>query len=223
LRAERRPPALEGLAVGQAVVFVVVGFVVLVAIVAIAVHLARLRARLGRVERASGNLSRSVATVEGWAGAELKAIRGQLTAIHVNQTADQIGERLAHKRAQPSGPPPMLEEDRPTLEMLPSYSDDTPDAPSEDEATHVAPRSARLFEEPPMYAARPAPPPRRTESMRPPAPLAPLAHPDLIGCEDIADEAARPRLGPEEKTPPRRGRAAVLVPAYRGPEEGGAA
>jgi hypothetical protein len=45
----------------------------------------------------------------------------------------------------------------------------------------------------------------------------------LIGCEDVADEAARPRLGPDEKTPPRRGRAAVLVPAYREPEEGGAA
>jgi hypothetical protein len=54
-------------------------------------------------------------------------------------------------------------------------------------------------------------------------PRAPLAHADLIGSEDIADEAARPRLGPEDKTPPRRGRAAVLVPAFRGPEEGGAA
>ena len=52
---------------------------------------------------------------------------------------------------------------------------------------------------------------------------APLAHPDLIGSEDIADEALPLRLGPDDKTPPRRGRAAVLVRAYRGPEEGGAA
>jgi hypothetical protein len=63
--------------------------------------------------------------------------------------------------------------------------------------------------------------------MRPPALLAPLAHPDLIGSEDHADEAARTRLGPDEQTPPRRGRAALLVPAFlaseeRGPREHGA-
>jgi hypothetical protein len=52
---------------------------------------------------------------------------------------------------------------------------------------------------------------------------APLAHPDLIGSEDIADEAARLRLGPEDKTPPRHGRSAVLVRAFQGPEEGGSA
>ena len=50
---------------------------------------------------------------------------------------------------------------------------------------------------------------------------APLAHPDLIGSEDIPDEALR--LGPEDKTPPRHGRAAVLARAFQGPEEGGAA
>lgn len=61
----------------------------------------------------------------------------------------------------------------------------------------------------------------RQETMRPPA--APLAHPDLIGCEDIADEAARQRLGPEDKTPPRRGRASMVVPLSVGPKEGGAA
>jgi hypothetical protein len=52
---------------------------------------------------------------------------------------------------------------------------------------------------------------------------APLAHPDLIGSEDIADEAAPLRLGPEDKTPPRHGRAAVLMRAFQGPEEGGSA
>jgi hypothetical protein len=71
-----------------------------------------------------------------------------------------------------------------------------------------------LTSNPPMYAQRPimAAPTR-----------APLAHPDLIGSEDIADEAAPARLGPDEQTPPRRGRASVLVPSYREPEEGGAA
>jgi hypothetical protein len=52
---------------------------------------------------------------------------------------------------------------------------------------------------------------------------APLAHPDLIGSEDIADEAASLRLGPEDKTPPRRGRAAVLLRVFKGPEERGTA
>ena len=56
--------------------------------------------------------------------------------------------------------------------------------------------------------------------MRPPAPL---AHPDLIGSEDIADEAAPARLGPDELTPPRRGRAAMLVSTHREPQEGGSA
>ena len=45
---------------------------------------------------------------------------------------------------------------------------------------------------PPMYA--------RHGTMRP---AAPLAHPDLIGSEDIADEVARLSLGPDELTPPR--------------------
>jgi hypothetical protein len=44
---------------------------------------------------------------------------------------------------------------------------------------------------------------------------------DLIGCEDIADEAARPRLGPEEQTPPRRGRGVMRLEVYKASEEGG--
>ncbi len=135
-------------------VYVVFGFVSMGALLALAVLLARLRARVRRVERNGRDLSRTVATVEGWADKELNGLRGQVTAIHVNQTAGAIGERLAHKRAQPSAEPPRPEEeDRPTLEMVPSYGDD---APSEDEATHVAPRSARLFDDPPTYAPRPA-------------------------------------------------------------------
>lgn len=186
-------------------VFVVVGLIASGVLAALFVRVARLRAHVRRVEREGGELSRTIATLQSRTDTELSTLRGQLAAIHVNQTAEQIGARLAHKRTQPAASPPMLEEDRPTLEMVPSYPDD---APSEDDATHVAPRPTRLFKKPPIYAARP---------------LEPLAHPDLIGHEDIADEAARSRLGPEEKTPPRRGRAAVLVPAYREPSGGGAA
>ena len=65
---------------------------------------------------------------------------------------------------------------------------------------------------PPRYAAR-----ERVES-----PRARLAHPDLIGSEDIAEEAARPPLGPEDQTPPRRGRTAILLEVYKGTEEGSA-
>ena len=81
------------------------------------------------------------------------------------------------------------------------------EAPGDDDATSVFDR------DPPLYAARFA-------TMRPPAPL---ADPDLIGCEDVADEVARAPLGADEATPPRRGRAAVLVPAFRGPEPDSAA
>jgi hypothetical protein len=56
---------------------------------------------------------------------------------------------------------------------------------------------------PPMYARV-----RLTSSP------APLADPDLIGAEDIAEEAARSPLGPDEQTPPRRGRSAMLMPAF---------
>jgi hypothetical protein len=205
-------------------VFAVVGLVVLGVLLAFAVLLARLRARVRRVERDGGETSRSVATVQGWVAKELNALRGQVTAIHANQTAEQIGDARASKRAPSSAAPPMLEEDRPTLEMASAAPVEA--EPIEDEKTHVAARTVSIFDadDPPMYAPRPEPPaprrPRRTETIRPPAPL---AHPDLIGSEDIADEAAPARLGPDEQTPPRRGCASVLVPSYREPEEGGAA
>jgi hypothetical protein len=80
-------------------------------------------------------------------------------------------------------------------------------------STH-APASA-----PPVVAAPRFPP--TLVSMK--AQRAPLAHPNLIGSEDIADEAAPLHLGPDDKTPPRHGRAAVLVRAFQGPNEGGAA
>ena len=64
----------------------------------------------------------------------------------------------------------------------------------------------------PLYALRSA-------LIRPPAPL---AHSGLIGGEDIADETAHPYFGPDEKTPPRRGRAAMRVAAHPVSEEGGA-
>jgi hypothetical protein len=175
--------------------------------------LVRLRPRVRRLERENGELCRAIANVQGWAERELRTIRGQLTAMHVNQTAEQIGERLAQKRALGAAAPMNDGPHQPVLEIVSSSADDLV---ADDETTHAISRSANHVDEPPMYAAHPEPSPRRMGTMRP---RAPLAHPDLIGCEDIADETARPSLGPDELTPPRR-RAAVLVRAFRATEEG---
>lgn len=211
-------------------VFAVVGLVVLGVLLALAVRHARLAAQVRRLERDGAELSRTIAAVQGWAAKELRAVRGEFTVSRVNDSAADVLARRPKKSPRPAPMPVVLEDDPeearvtiampeptprsgsgPVLEMVPSYDD----APSEDETTHVAQRASGIFDEPPMYAPRPA---QRTEAIRPPAPL---AYPDLIGCEDMADETARPRLGPDEKTPPRRGRATVLVPTYHAPEEGG--
>jgi len=127
----------------------------------------------------------------------------------VNDSAVEVMARRAEAReaqAATTGPVPALEDDldeqRDTVAM-PAPGAPT-EAPSEEEATSVFDR------DPPMYAAR-------FLTMRPPAPL---AHPDLIGCEDIADEASRPHLGTDEITPPRRGRSALLVSAFCAPAQG---
>jgi hypothetical protein len=49
-------------------------------------------------------------------------------------------------------------------------------------------------------------------------PSAPLAHLDLIGSEDATAGAARAQLRPDDPTP-QRGRAALLVPAFKAPEK----
>ncbi|MFS8071245.1 MAG: hypothetical protein ACMG6S_33165, partial [Byssovorax sp.] len=59
---------------------------------------------------------------------------------------------------------------------------------------------------------------KRVPILRPPAPL---AHPDLIGSEDIAEEAAAPRLVLEEQTR-RDTRAARQMPVHPAPKERGA-
>lgn len=185
----------------------------LVLLVVVCLLLVLLRPRVRRLERENGELCRAIANVQGWAERELRTIRGQLTAMHVNQTAEQIGERLAHKRTLAAAAPTYDRLHQPVLEIV---SPCAADPMSDDETTHATSPSAGHVDEPPMYALHSEPPPQRMEAMRQ---RAPLAHPDLIGCEDIADEAARPSLGPDELTPPRR-RVAVLVPAFRAAEEG---
>lgn len=49
-------------------------------------------------------------------------------------------------------------------------------------------------------------------------PSAPLAHRDLIGSDDAADGTARAQPRPDDPTP-QRGRAALLVPAFKAPEK----
>lgn len=170
---------------------------------ALAAHLGWVRARVHRLERESADLSRALAAVKAWAAKELTSIRGELAVSRVNESAARIKAHRAEKRAAAASPPEAddAEGQRDTVEMsapatLAAALDD------DDEATRV------LDPRPPTCARRAT---------------APLAHPDLIGSEDIADEVAFVHLGPEDKTPPRRGRAAVLVPAFHGPEEGSAA
>jgi hypothetical protein len=94
----------------------------------------------------------------------------------------------------------------------PAAIDDEEDEEDEAAADRLTSRLPEGPGEPPRYAPRPAP-------NHPVTPLAPLAHPDLIGSEDHADEAARSRLGPEDETPRRIGRAALCLPAFQKPGE----
>jgi hypothetical protein len=186
-----------------------VGLVALGALFALAVQIARLRTRVLGHERAGAELSRTVAAVQGWAAQELRALRSEFTVTRVDASAARVTEQRAQKRVATAETTPELEDSpedpRDTVAMA---APETPTAPPDDEeATTVFDR------DPPRYAAR-------FRTLRSPAPREPLAHPDLIGCEDIADEANRLHLGPDETTPPRHGRAALLVPAFRGPEQG---
>jgi hypothetical protein len=203
----------------------------LVALVVLAVHVARLRARVKRLERKATpaevqarlaaaeqgqtrlafevqTQSRLAAAAQAQGVTELRLLRDEFTSARVEQSATAIGARRAEKRAEvavlSSEVCDAADEQRDTVAMpAPKPSND------DGEATSV------LDPDPPMYAPRSAP-------MRPPALLAPLAHPDLIGSEDHADEAARSRLGPDEQTPPRRGRASLLVPVFLTPKDHGA-
>lgn len=210
---------------------VVVVVAVVVAIVGLVVHLARLRERVRRLERKATpaevmsrlaavelgqtrlafevqTQSRLAAAAQAQSVTELRALRDELTTARVEQSVTAIGAHRAEKRAE--GAAPHSESTKEPDEQRETVAMPAPKPSNDDgEATTV------LDPDPPMYAPC-------SMAMRPPALLAPLAHPDLIGSEDHADEAARSRLGPDELTPPRRGRASVLVPAYQAPEEGGA-
>ena len=154
-------------------VFVVVGLVVAVALVALAVRDARLRARVHRLER-------TVAAVQDWADQQLRAVRSDLTAL------EQPRDTLTTPAPALPAAKPSDEDGEPTLflDVLPPQ---------------LAPRFTTL---------------------RSPAPL---ADPDVPGAEDRTGESACLPLGPDDKTPPRRGRAAALFSAFRGSEDGGSA
>ena len=203
--------------------FVVV-VVVLVALVVLAVHLARLRERVRRLERkatpaevmsrlAAAELGQSrlafevqtqarlASAAQAQSVTELRALRDEFTTARVEQSATAIGARRAEKRAEAAAPPSESTED-------PDEQRDTVAMPASKPSNDDGEVTSLFDPDPPIYAPR-------SEPMRPAALLAPLAHPDLIGTEDHADEAARSRLGPEEQTPPRRGRAALLVPVLK--------
>jgi hypothetical protein len=168
---------------------------------ALAVHVAGLRARVLRHER-------TLATVQQWAAQELRALRGEFTVARVNASAAGIMTQRAEKRVAII-PPSEGEEDDPE-EQRDTLAMAAPGTPAPKPADEEGEATTFFAMEPPMYAAR-------SSLMRPPAPL---DDPDLIGSEDIADEVARSNLGPDDKTPPRRGRTAMLVPVYRDSVQG---
>jgi hypothetical protein len=178
----------------------------LAALVLLAVWVVRLRAWGRRTAREVMDLSVTVAAVQGWAAQELRALRSEFTVQRVDASAAKVLARPETRRAASPAATPQLEEDpdeqRDTVAMSAPVAKPGDD---DDETT--------FFEPVPLYASC-------SPLIRAPAPREPLAHPDLIGCEDIADEANSPHLGPDETTPPRHGRAALLVPAFRGPEQG---
>ena len=213
---------------------VVVGALMLVALVVLAVHVARLRARVKRLERKATpaevqarlaaaeqgqtrlafevqTQSRLAAAAQAQGVTELRLLRDEFTSARVEQSATAIGARRAEKRAEAAVLPSELRDAADAADVQRDTVAMPAPKPSNDdgEATSV------LDPDPPMYAPRSAP-------MRPPALLAPLAHPDLIGSEDHGGEAARSRLGPDEQTPPRRGRASLLVPVFLAPKDHGA-
>lgn len=188
----------------------------------------RLLFRVRHLERQHGELSHSVVKVHSWAEQQLRAVRGELTVARGNDAAAHVLEPRAQTRAALAAPElaapelaaPELEEE-PELEQEPKLEQE----PEDKRDTIATPTTAMPAPKPsdedseattvldlPLYALRSA-------LIRPPAPL---AHPDLMGGEDIADETAHPYLGPDETTPPRRGRAAMRVAAYPVSEEGGA-
>ena len=176
---------------------VVVGALMLVVL---AVHVARLRARVKRLERKA-----TPAEVHARLAA---AEQGQTRLAFEVQTQSRLA---AAAQAQGVTELRLLRDEFTTARDEPRDTVAMPaPRPSNDGEA-----KAGFDPDPPMYAPRLVP-------MRPPALLAPLAHPDLIGSEDVADEAARSRLGPDEQTPPRRGRASLLVPVFLTPKDHGA-
>ena len=170
-------------------------------------RIASLRFQVEHLERRHSELSTSVIKVHRWAEEQLHAVRGELTATRV------VEQRVQKRLAAPAP--------EPEPELALALAEEPEPAPERDTIAMPAPKpsdeegEATTFfkQDPPVYAPRSA-------LMRPPAPLSP---PDGMGGEDLADEPGYAHLGPEEKTPPRHGRAAMLLAEYSASEEGDAA
>lgn len=68
--------------------------VLLAMVVVLAVRGERLAARVSRVERERAELSRALATVQGWAAKEIGALQGELTVVRVNASAADVIGRI---------------------------------------------------------------------------------------------------------------------------------
>jgi hypothetical protein len=281
----------------QEAVFVV-GLVMLGVLFALAMQVEQLRARVLRQERTGAELSRTVATVQGWAANELRARRDELTVERVASAAEATQARLEKQRAdaleeEPTkvwtgadaahvrteaaaggAPRPPQATPRAALLVTVAPPASAPPFPPSEAGILAAglgrPKSVRSAPRPPagvdaaptllsmqaqggvsaspgrpaepddeqrdttvMRAPTPASPARRSSHddgkaptvlalnppmyarVKPTSSPAPLAAPALSGAEDLTEDAARSPLGPDEQTPPRRGREAVLMRAFQ--------
>ena len=185
-----------------AVVLVVVVAVV-VALVLLTMQVARLRERVRRLERkptpaelmsrlAAAELGQTRLTFELQTQARLAAAAQAQSVTELRALRDELTSARVEQSNTAIGAP---------------RADEHAEADAADEQRNTV--------------AMPAPTSPASTPVRPLAFLAPLTDPDLIGSEDIADEAARSRLGPEELTPPRRGRATMLVHVFQAARERG--
>jgi hypothetical protein len=168
----------------------VFALLVLASVVALVVRTARLRARVRRLEREGAQLSRTVANVQGWAQQQLGAVRCELSVARMNEAAVILVDD-ARKLAAPAAPP--VDED-------PEATRDTLAIP----APTPRARSGQVLEMVPSYPD------------------------DTVGEEEPTEVDTRSAGGLKEATrydprpaelSHRQGRAAILVPTFRAPDE----
>ncbi len=194
--------------------------------------LAARQSRLATLEQRQARALERLAAVEQaqtLVAAEVRSLRAVVPSARVGESAGLVHSRLD---AAGAGAAPSIEghEDEGKTRMdavhlaptqLPIQAQEAPPPASSDDKDELK-RDTTRMPDPPVFAHKPSnddgeettfiEPAAQRLALHPPAPREPLAHLDLIGTEDRADEAAVRPLGPEDKTPRRP---LAVVPAGR--------